>query len=1087
MSNKIIFFLATCLFLAADAQAQTEKDTTKWDVNAAHGPTQEVAFTTDEGTWMSVDVSPDGQFVIFDLLGDLYRLPISGGKATRLTSGAAYDVQPRYSPDGSKISFTSDRAGGDNIWIMDADGSNPKQVSKENFRLLNGAEWTPDGEYLVARKHFTSTRSLGAGEVWIYHRNGGSGLQLTKRKNDQQDQGNEISLSPDGRYVYFSEDMTQGPFFQYNKDPNPGIYAIRRLDRETGEINTLISGAGGAARPVPSPDGKHIAFVRRVREKSVLYVFNLETGTARPLYDQLDHDQQEAWAIFGTYPNFSWTPDGKALVIWAQGKLWKIDTETRSAVNIPFETDVSITVTEAVRFPVEVMPERFDAKMITGVATAPDNRSIVFHAVGHLWNMRLPDGSPTRLTTSDHFEYEPTLSPDGQTVLYTTWDDEELGAIYTVSMSGGSPQKLTPNPGYYYSPRYSPDGSKIVYRKATGNSLLGSAHGTEPGLYWMDATGDNHTKIRSSGTDARFDVSGKRIYFRTGGGLTKHYKSVRLDGGEERTHFNLKYVNAVIPSPDGKWIAFTELFNAYIAPFPQTGKAIDLNKDLKSIPVVKVSRDAGTDLHWSPDSRQLNWVIGPEYFSRPLTDAFAFLDGAPEKLPKPDSTGIPIGLSVDADIPSGKVAFVGGRIVTMNGNEVIESGTLVVDKNRIVEVSAGDNAPEDALAIDVEGKTLIPGLVDVHAHASHFASGPSPQQNWVYLANLAYGVTTMHDPSANTEFVFRQKELVRVGKITGPRVFSTGRILYGADGDFKAVVNSLDDARSHLRRMKAVGAISVKSYNQPRREQRQQILKAAREVGLMVVPEGGSTFFTNINQVIDGHTSIEHNVPVAPLYKDVLEVWRNTTVGYTPTLVVNYGGPSGEYWWYENTNVWEKDRLLNFFPRPAIDARSRRPARIPPNEYHHITVAEQAKKLIDQGNMVQIGAHGQLQGLAAHWELWMFHQGGMTPHEALRSATLQGAQLLGLDNDIGSLEVGKLADLVVVEGNPLEDIYQTEHVSMVMVNGRLFDAETMNQIGNHPEERKPFYWQRDEVDDRFIWLPAEITIDSAQTCGCGRH
>ena len=204
-----------------------------------------------EGTWMTVDIHPDGSYLIFDLLGDLYRLPVEGGKATRLTSGPAMDVQPRFSPDGTKISFTSDRGGGDNIWIADADGTNPEAVTRESFRLLNGAEWTPDGEYLFARKHFTSTRSLGAGEVWMFHRSGGAGLQVTKRKNDQLDQGNDIAISPDGRHIYYTEDVSGGAVFQYNKDPNPGIYAIFRLDRETGDIERLLSGVGGGGPPRP--------------------------------------------------------------------------------------------------------------------------------------------------------------------------------------------------------------------------------------------------------------------------------------------------------------------------------------------------------------------------------------------------------------------------------------------------------------------------------------------------------------------------------------------------------------------------------------------------------------------------------------------------------------------------------------------------------------------------------------------------------------------------------------------------------------------------------------------------------------------
>ena len=1089
-SAALAAFLFACFACLSTSSSVAQEDSTgdEWDVTAAHGPTETVRFTTTEGTWITVDVGPDGETIVFDLLGDLYTMPVSGGTATRITSGPAYDVQPRFSPDGTRIAFTSDRDGGDNLWTIAADGSDPQQVSDESFRLLNGPAWTPDGEYILGRKHFTSTRSLGAGEVWMYHRSGGDGLQLTERRNDQQDQGNEIAVHPDGRYVFYAEDVTEGPTFQYNKDPNAGIYAIRRLDRETGEIETLISGPGGASRPVPSRDGEQLAFIRRVRDKTVLYTYDLESGVASPVFDGLSFDQQDVWAIFGTYPNFAWLPDNEHVVLWAEGNIRKVNTTDGTAELIPFEAEVEQTITEAVEFPVDPHPETIPARMITGATTAPNGRTLVFHANGSLYTKRLPNGTPRRLTGDDHFEYEPSISPDGETVVYTTWDDEDLGAIYAVPLSGGTPQKLTERPGYYDTPRFSPDGSKIVFRRGSGNVLLGTAHGTEPGLYWMDASGGAMNFIREDGYDARFDPSSERVFFMTGSNVGKTYRSARLDGGDEREVFSLKYADSVVPSPDGRWVAFTDLHNAYVAPMPQTGRAVDLRKDMTALPVKQVTRDVGIDLHWSADSETLHWMTGPEYYARSLDKTFAFVDGAPDELPAIDTTGTPIGLQLETDVPEGTVAFTGARIVTMDGDEVIENGTLVVEGNRIAAVgsSADVEVPDGAHVEDVSGQTIIPGFVDAHAHANHFYSGPTPQQNWGYYANLAYGVTTMHDPSANTEFVFRQSELQKTGRVVAPRVYSTGTILYGADGDFKAEVNSLEDARSHLRRMKAVGAFSVKSYNQPRRNQRQQILTAARELGMQVMPEGGSTFFHNLTMIIDGHTGIEHNLPVSPLYRDVLELWKATNVGYTPTLVVNYGGPNGEYYWYQKTDVWAKERLLQFVPRPIVDARSRRVTQIPDAEYQHIEVAAQAKKLVDQGNTVQLGAHGQLQGLGAHWELWMLEQGGMTPHEALRSATLHGAQYIGMEKDIGSLEAGKLADLVVIDGNPLEDLRQTEDVALVMVNGRLFDAATMDQIGNHPEKRQPFWFQRDAVDDRFIWMPESFMQEGGAVCTCGR-
>ena len=399
---------------ALSAAAEKKAEPPAWDVNAAHGPTKKVSFTTDEGTWMDLDVSPDGKTIVFDLLGDLYLLPIEGGKARRLTHGPAFDVQPRFSPDGREIAFTSDRGGGNNIWRIGVDGAGASAVSSEKFRLMNNPVWTPDGQYLIARKHFTSERSLGAGELWMFHKSGGEGLQLTKKKNDQQDQG-EPAVSPDGRYVYFSEDMSAGPNFQYNKNVHDLVYAIRRLDLTDGTFEDIISTPGGAVRPEPSPDGKSLAFVKRVRDKTVLHIMDLHSGAVRPLWDGLSHDMQEAWAVFGPYANYAWTPDSAALVIWAQGKLWRVDAKTGMQAPIAFSAFVEQTVTAPLRFKRKLTEGRFTPKMIRDVATSPDGKTLIFHAVGHLYRKALPDAAPERLTaTTGLYEYQPSFSADGR-------------------------------------------------------------------------------------------------------------------------------------------------------------------------------------------------------------------------------------------------------------------------------------------------------------------------------------------------------------------------------------------------------------------------------------------------------------------------------------------------------------------------------------------------------------------------------------------------------------------------------------------------------------------------------------------------
>ncbi|WP_165501785.1 amidohydrolase family protein [Pedobacter frigiditerrae] len=1060
--NKLFLFTSS-LFLTFSFVAQAQKEAPKWDVEKYKGQTKTFNIKTDEGTWMNLDVSPDGNEIVFDLLGDIYTMPITGGSAKLISGGIAFDVQPRYSPNGKYISYTSDKSGGDNIWIMDREGGNKKQITKETFRLLNNATWMPNSEYLVARKHFTASRSLGAGEMWMYSIYGGDGVQLTKRKNDQQDAG-EPNVSPDGKFLYFSEDVSPGPNFEYSKDPNGLIYAIRQLDLTTGRLTNLIAEQGGSARPQISPDGKFMAYVKRVRLKSALYLENIKTGEEFPLYEDLSHDQQETWAVFGVYPNFAWTPDSKRIIFYAKGKIKQIDLNSTYASDIPFEVDSKQTVQQSLHFEQQVFSPEFTVKMVRQLTTSPDGKIVVFNAAGYLYKKELPYGTPERLTNGIDFEFEPRFSPDGKAVIYTTWSDEFKGAIKRTEVKSGKTTLLTDEKGYYYSPSYSNKGDKIIYRKGSGNETLGLTYGKNTGIFIMPANGGVKTLISENGIKPMFNIDDTRIYFQGNEAGKKAFKSMDLNGGNERTHYTSQYANQFVPSPDGKWMAFTELFNAYITPMVTTGIALDLSASNKSIPLARVTKDAGTYLHWSADSKKLLWTLGEQYYNREVKNTFTFVEGAPQVLPELDTAGIALGLKLKTDVPTGLLALKGARIITMKGDEVIEEGTILLENNKIIAVGkiADVNIPADAKVIDVNGKTIMPGMIDVHAHLRTSPDGISPQQDWSYLTNLAFGVTTAHDPSSNTEMVFSQSEMLKAGRMIGPRLYSTGAILYGADGDFKVVINSLDDALSHLKRLKAVGAFSVKSYNQPRRDQRQQILEAARQLKMEVVPEGGSTFFTNMNMVADGHTGIEHSIPVAPVYKDVTSLWNNTTVGYTPTLIVAYGGQWGENYWYDRTNVWENERLLAFTPRSIIDSRSRRRTTSEYGDYNHIDVSRSVKQIADGGTKVNLGAHGQIQGLGAHWELWMFVQGGATPLQAIRNATLNGAHYLGMDKEIGSLEVGKLGDLVVIDSNPLDDIRNSERIKYVMVNGRLYDSMTMNETGTREKARTKLWFELDK-------------------------
>ena len=1094
---KSLAFLASLPLSAASyavdvnySNGPEKENAPAWDIENPPGPTHSQAIDVTEGTWISLDVSPDGSEIVFDLLGDLYRMPIDGADGTdglypeKLTEGMAWDMQPRYSPNGKTIAFTSDRTGkgklaGDNIWLIELKDGTLSQVTDEPYQLLNGPAWSPDGNYVVARKHFTSRRSLGAGEMWLYHRSGvdanaQGGVQLTKKPTEQKDV-NEPVFSPEGKYLYYSEDVSPGTEFEYSKDPHKQIYAIKRIELATDETEAYITGPGGACRPTPSPDGKTIAFVRRIDGKTGLHLFDTETGAIRLLNDQLERDMQETWAIHGVYPAFEWTPEGEYIIIWARGKIRKVSVADGSESVIPFHIKDERRVSEALRNPVAVAPDEFDVRLLRWTHVTPDGSQVLFQALGHLYIRDLPDGEPRRLTDqSSHFEMFPSLSRDGRYVVYTTWNDSELGSVRVASLDRGLNQEnwtVTTHPGHFTEPIFSPDGQTILYRRVGGGLIRSSLWSRDQGIYRIPTRGGEAKRILKKGERPQFGSSNDRFFYQLGkrekDADNRALISVDLDGKEPQTHYTSKWATDYRISPDGKWLAFIERFNVYVAPFVAISRSILVGPKDKTLPIAQVSQEAGISIHFSGDSQRLHWSLGPNLFTRELASAYAFLNDGKTIPPEEAIKELAIGFQAGYAQPHTSIALVGAKLVTMSEAGTLEDGAILIEGNRIAQIGKRSevNIPSNATVIDVSGQVVLPGFVDTHAHGSQATHKIIPQNNWVNKARLAFGVTTIHNPSSDTETIFATSELSKAGLVTAPRIFSTGTILYGATGAFKAEVKSLEDAQFHLSRMKSVGAISVKSYNQPRRDQRQQIIAAAREQEMMVVPEGGSTFMHNLTMIVDGHTGIEHTMPVQYIYDDVLDLWRGTGVGYTPTLSVAYGGLWGENYWYAQDDLWTHPRLKAFIPPHVLQPRSRRRVTAHEGDYNHMKVATIAKASFDQGGLVQAGGHGQLNGICTHWEIWSFVQGGMTPEEALTCGTLHGAKYLGLDGDIGSLEKGKLADLIVIEKgyDPTQDIRHSERIQYTMANGVLLDAKTLSEHGTAIPDQPPFFWQNENT------------------------
>ena len=783
------------------------------------------------------------------------------------------------------------------------------------------------------------------------------------------------------------------------------------------------------------------------------------------VYDKLDRDVQETWAVTGVYPNMDWTPDSASIVFWAGGKLRRVDAASGNASVIPFRVEDTRGVANAPHPVIEVAPDNVTTRMARFAAVSPDGKQVVFETLGKLWLKSTSGGSPKLLGgEGDGLQLFPSWSRDGRKITFVRWTDTGLGEIITADASGGNQRKVTNEPGHYAHPRFSPDGQSIVFEKRSGGYLTDEEWSENPGVYRIAASGGTAQLLARDLGAPQFGAENDRIFMTGNEDDQLQLVSTDLSGQDRRVHAKGELVTEYSVSPDGRTMAFRQNYEAYAAPLMPGSQAVEIAADSSALPVTRASKGGADYIGWSGGGAQLNWSMGPNLYSAQTSAMFPA--APPEKDAEgftPPASGTSLAVTQPAAKHSGVVALTGARILTMTGDDAgaIEDGVIVIVGDRIGAVGPRSDVtiPAGAKVIDMAGRTIMPGLVDAHAHGPQGVGDLIPQQNWSLVQDLAMGTTTIHDPSSQASMIFAAAERQQVGTLLAPRIFSTGEIIYGAKApEVYAQIDNYEDALAHVKRIKAQGGFSVKNYNQPRREQRQQVVRAAAAEDMLVVAEGGSLFGMDMALVADGNSTLEHNVPLEYFYEDVLQFFSQSQTNYTPTLTVTYGGLAGDPYWRQATDVWTNPLLAHTPPKQLLADNARR-VKAPEWVFVDDDNAREAKKLAERGVQVSIGAHGQQAGIAAHWELWSFVRGGMTPVEALRAGTIAPAKSLGMDKDIGSLEVGKLADLVVLTADPSADIRNSDKIAQVMLGGRLYDAATMNEVETGAARRLPYWWE----------------------------
>lgn len=1008
-------------------------------------PAKTVSFTTDEGTWISLDVSPDGRAITFELLGDIYSIPAAGGAARPLLVGTAFQAQPRYSRDGRFIAYVSDESGSDNVWVANADGTGARAVTSLPRALMASPAWTPDGSTIYVTVIDNRVASIykvdvasGKTEPAVPNTSGPPSLLVSTPAPGPYG----AHVTADGRSLYYAA-------------VTPRAYGVRqgaasrimRRDLTTGRDEPVTLDMPVSMRPVVSPDGRLLAYGAQTQGRTGLRLRDLAAETERWLRIPLDRNQLEARASRDTLPGYAFTPDGAAIITTYGGRIHRIDVATAKETPVPFTADVSLSVTPAPSLPRRVDQGPVRARLLHHPALAAGGR-VAFSALGRIF-VAESEGAPRRLTSSaSPREFMPAWSPDGQWIAFVTWTSEG-GHLWKAPSRGGAPTRLSEAPGFWADPVWTPDGQRVIALRAPVISGRTSPLPVPPDaqIVSVPAAGGSAVVVgpAAGARHPHFAADPQRVYLSGAEGLV----SFAVTGGGRTVHavfpkrmglFGPATMEARL-SPDGTRVALSVADSLYRLPLPAAATpAAALDPDAPGS--VEVSRRAPLGFAFAPDGT-LAWVTGRTLNMLAAGSGAAAIRTRALDAQAPRAT------------PAGSVVLRGARVITMRGSEIIEDADIVVTGNRIAAIGARGSAPTPPgdRVIDISGRTVMPGLIDIHAHWNVRRDVLEPDGTNAY-ANLAFGTTTVRDPQSSPD-IFTYADMADAGDFPSPRIFSTGPGVFSIT-DF----HSLDEARAYLARYaQDYGAGYLKSYLAGSRQQRRWIADASREFGLLATTEGGADDKEDLTHAIDGYSGNEHALPATPIYRDVVELFARSGITYTPTLLVAFGGALPTYREHLQERPIDDARLRRFFPPDTLfDRTQTRLLAFPDEDYNDRDAGAGAAAILRAGGRVAMGGHGELQGMQNHWEMRLLAESGMPLLDVLRVATLEGARALGLDQDLGSLETGKLADLLILERNPLQDIRATTSITRVMKNGVLYDADTLATVYPAEAPAPPRWW-----------------------------
>jgi len=990
-------------------------------------PARTISFTTNEGSCMDVDISPDGKTIVFDILGDIYTVPVTGGIAKQLTRGTGLNVRPVWSPDGKRIACMSDFSGyfhlnvvsktGNHRKVLDSDGD-LQHVNSFDISACKGPIWATDGNFILEDK-------------FVY---GLAGAKLPNKTTNYP-----FRYSPDGRFLY---GLDSGKIYRYDLN-----------SKNKAAISPVLQAFNAGQL---SPDAHWWAYVVDSGSRRSLHVQDLVNNRQKVLVsamNTIDHSHADNLPPY----DFCFSPDSKNIFIGYKGKIHRITIKTGYNQVIPFRAHVKVDCGSYNYNTYRVTHEPFKVKYTRWASPSPDGKQLIFTALNRIYIMNLPNGTPRVFVKQPFAQYEPTWSPDGKWIAYVSWCDTVGGFVWRATASGGMPEKVAKASALYECPTWSPDGKFLAVIKGSlmdVDTLDGQLQLIPLGVEPIRKIADSISLISNH---LVFSPDLSRIFYRVGNsyGATPNVRTVSNDLNGHSSREEGDWPTFTL-SPDGRFIAYSVDEDMYLLPMSKSSYPTDIYEAIRQQPAIRFGE--GVDFRWEGGGKVLSWSYGNKFYRispNKIMDAAAGVTPGKEQYEsdpinrfktvnvQPDEV-IDMNVIAVAQYSKGIVALKNIRILTMHGNKVIEKGTIIIKDGRFAVVGPVRSVkiPANAKVIDLKGKTIMPGFVDLHLHM-HEKDEQFPRQYWPYLANLAYGVTTARDPSSDYES-FGNSELLRTGDMIGPRLFTVGRPIRFLDGVTR--MDSYNDAFAVIRKRKELGAVCIKQYEMNIGIPRQWVLLASRRMGLNMTNEGAWDPISQMGMVKDGSTGVEHTPVWYDVNRDVTTLWARSKVYFTPTLQVGYSKPAipyfdHKYWSTEDAKMkrfWSAFQLQCFLNESDEDGAD--------TDTGFIAASREYARIRNQGGRVTLGSHGNDEGIGVHNELWALQMGGLTNMQALQAATIMGAQALGVQHDLGSIEVGKIANLIVLNKNPLDDIHNSREIKYVMKDGLLYDGETLDEL-----------------------------------------